>query len=446
MCLKINPHIRFLTIFWFGRQLLEFCLADTLSIVRFFLTLFYLPFLFQKRILIIMSDLDYDYGDGDYDDGGSDSGHRRDGSQSGSGLESGEESDGEVFDDVRKQFEEGRIVVPRLQLCSVHKPGHMVEVCQTCNKALSMLMPEVAKEMMTPMPATALARYAARSDEKAPTLILPNGIVELAENTFHAGMFRGRSHFNELVQKYLCLPPDQHRRLTKDLQQETMFRKMESEKRFKFIFQFKKEMGDCLKNLRVSQRLVFCMIDTIDKHIPVLRGLAMSAGIGYPAMAPNRNNPRVPKVLQDTLAVGDVTKVLPLPVLTNIFAGVSTDISELDRAKIAANMTVMEDEMASYRANAVQHYMSLYEAAAGVSNTLDDFLNFYTDVYGHNDACLRDLIRSKLANLFRSEFRSEILGKHLSVEERKQAKDTGLLGGMFVYIFYITFSYSSFPR
>ena len=148
-----------------------------------------------------MSDLDYDYGD--YDDGGSDSGQRRGGSESGSGLESGEESDGEFVDDVRKEFEEGRIVVPRLQLCSVHKPGHMVEVCKTCNAALSMLMPEVAKEMMTPMPATALARYAARSDEKAPTLILPNGILELAENTFHAGMFRGRSHFNELVQKTL---------------------------------------------------------------------------------------------------------------------------------------------------------------------------------------------------------------------------------------------------
>lgn len=110
-------------------------------------------------------------------------------------------------------------------------------------------------------------------------------------------MFRGRSHFNELVQKFLCLPPDQHRRLTKDLQQETMFRKMESETRFKFIFQFKREMGDCLKNLRVSQRLVFCMIDAIDKHMPHLRGLAMSAGVGFPIVAPNRNNPKVPKVL-----------------------------------------------------------------------------------------------------------------------------------------------------
>ena len=74
--------------------------------------------------------------------------------------------------------------------------------------------------------------------------------------------------------------------------------------------------------------------------------------------------------------------------------------------------------------------MSLYEADARVSNGLDDFLYFNTDFYDHNDACLRDFIRSKLANLFRTEFRNEILGKHLTVEKRKQAKDTGLLRGM----------------
>ena len=60
---------------------------------------------------------------------------------------------------------------------SVHKPGHMVEVCKTCHAALSIVRPEVAKELMTPMPATALAHYAARSDEKPPNLILLNGIL-----------------------------------------------------------------------------------------------------------------------------------------------------------------------------------------------------------------------------------------------------------------------------
>ena len=85
--------------------MLEYCLADTLSIVRLFLTLFYLPCLFQKTIL--MHDLDNDY------NGESDSGHRR----GGSGLDSGKECDGVFVDVVRKQFEEGMVLVPRLRLC-----------------------------------------------------------------------------------------------------------------------------------------------------------------------------------------------------------------------------------------------------------------------------------------------------------------------------------------
>ena len=103
----------------------------------------------------------------------------------------------------------------------------------------------------------------------------------------------------------------------------------------------------------------------------------------------------------------------------------------------------------------------MFYASAMTSNRLDDFLNFYCDVYGHNDACFRynldlskyfskcfpysrDLIRGKLVNLFKTEFRSELLGKHLSVEDRKMVKETGLLGGNIALIF-STFLFS-FPR
>ena len=330
-----------------------------------------------------MSD-DLDYGD-DSDDS-RDSYRRR--SEYGSGTDG--EYDETAADDVRKDDkDEGAGVTPTLQLCSAHKPGNMVEVCKTCSAALSMVRPEVAKQLIAPVPVTALTRYSARSDEKPPSLFLPAGIIELAENTFNAGMFRSRSHWNELVQKFLCLPPDQHNRLVKDLQPEQMFRKMESEARFKYIFQFRKDLGDCLKNLRVSQRLVFCMVDTIDTHIPILRGLGMSAGLSYPAVAPSRTNAAVPKVLEDSLAVSDSSKLFPLPTFSDILAGVSGALTELDKAKIEANMVIIEDEMSTYADTVRQHYMGLYDAAAMTSNKLDDFLNFYCDVYGHNDACLR---------------------------------------------------------
>ena len=47
----------------------------------------------------------------------------------------------------------------------------------------------------------------------------------------------------------------------------------------------------------------------------------------------------------------------------------------------------------------------------------------------------RDLIRGKLVNLFKTEFRAELLGKHLSVEDRRMVKETGLLGGEIVLYF-----------
>ena len=62
------------------------------------------------------------------------------------------------------------------------------------------------------------SRHSTRSDEKPPTLILPHGFTDLAENIFLAGMFKSRSHWTKLVQKYLNLPPEQHLQLVGDLQ------------------------------------------------------------------------------------------------------------------------------------------------------------------------------------------------------------------------------------
>ena len=128
------------------------------------------------------------------------------------------------------------------------------------------------------------------------------------------------------MQKYLFQP-------------EQMFRKLESESRFKYVFQFRKDHGDCLKNLRISQRLIFGMVDIIDSHIPVVRGLGLSAGLTYPAVAPTRSNPAVPKVLEDSLAVAASDQLLPLPVFSDILAGVSEDLTELDKAKIKATVS-----------------------------------------------------------------------------------------------------------
>ena len=96
----------------------------------------------------------------------------------------------------------------------------MIEVCKTCAAALAMGRPEVAKQLIVPVPVTALTRYSTRSGEKQPSLFLPAGFIELAVNTFNADMFRS-----------IC-------------QLKQMFMKLESESRFKYVF--RKDHGDCL--------------------------------------------------------------------------------------------------------------------------------------------------------------------------------------------------------
>ena len=98
-----------------------------------------------------------------------------------------------------------------------------MEVCTDCAKGLAMVIPSVAKQLLGPVVTTAASRYAGRTDEASPTMVLPEPIMELAVNVFNSGRFRTKAHFSELVKKYMALAPAQHERLFKDLQSEPFF-------------------------------------------------------------------------------------------------------------------------------------------------------------------------------------------------------------------------------
>ena len=225
------------------------------------------------------SDLDYDEE--------SDNGYSaRSGSGSGSGS------------DVAEDMEEGEIKDPReaaeqlarvtgLTFCPTHKPGSMVEMCLTCRAVLALVRPEVAKELMIPEKATsAVHRYSARSDEQPPSLIMPERAIELAENVFNSGTYKNKGHWQDIVKKFLTLPPDQHERLVRDLEMEPMFRSYQSDNRFRHIFKYRKELGDALKMLRISQRVIFDTINTVDSAIPKIRSLGSAAGLSFPDVTP----------------------------------------------------------------------------------------------------------------------------------------------------------------
>ena len=59
----------------------------------------------------------------------------------------------------------------------------------------------------------------------------------------------------------------------------------------------------------------------------------------------------------------------------------------------------------------------------------DDNLIFYRSVYSHVDATLKDLLRDKMASLFKPEVKSEILAKSSSSVKDSSRNRSGLFGG-----------------
>ena len=135
--------------------------------------------------------------------------------------------------------------VPGLTFCPEHKPGQMVEVCLTCRTTLALVRPNVAKELMIPnKTSSAVHRYALRSDEQKPSLFLSGTIVDLAENVFTSGLFKSKSHWQDLVKNFLTLPSTQHKILVRDIELEEMFKSHQSDKRFTYVFKYRRELGD----------------------------------------------------------------------------------------------------------------------------------------------------------------------------------------------------------
>ena len=301
----------------------------------------------------------------DYENEGSDTDYSESGSGSGGGSDHEEMEEGEI-DDPPGVAADQLARVTGLTFCATHRPGFMVEMCLTCRAVLALVRPEVAKELMIPNKASsAVHRYSTRSDEQPPSLTFPESAVELAENVFNSGTYKNKGHWQALVKNYLTLPPDQHERLVRDLEMEPMFRNYQSDNRFRYIFKYRKELGDALKMLRISQRVIFDTINTVDTAIPKIRGLGIAAGLSFPDVTPARSNQKVPKQLLDSLAVSGRDEAFPMPQLTNIFEGVDkANIPADELSQLERNTVVVEDELKDYRQSMLDQYFLLFKLAA----------------------------------------------------------------------------------
>ena len=105
-------------------------------------------------------------------------------------------------------------------------------------------------------------RFAARIDEKPPTLTFSENDMSLASSLFGQGKMALPSLFDELTKEYLFLLQSQNEILTRSIQLEKMFLKFKKDKNFSNIFQYVKQMAKVAKHLRISDRSVVLAIGT----------------------------------------------------------------------------------------------------------------------------------------------------------------------------------------
>ena len=62
--------------------------------------------------------------------------------------------------------------------------------------------------------------------------------------------------------------------------------------------------------------------------------------------------------------------------------------------------------------------MDLYDKFSSSLNASDDLLIFYFDLLSHIDATLRELIRDKVASLFKKDIKSDVLSQSSSKKNK----------------------------
>ena len=205
-----------------------------------------------------------------------------------------------------------------------------------------------------------------------------------------SGLFKSKTHWQDLVKKYLTLPVTQHERLVRDIELEDMFKSYQAERRFSHVFKYRRELGDALKMLRISQRVIFDNVHSVDMLIPKIREHAEKVGVVFLDSQPARDNAKVPNQLPNSLSVESITDVFPLPQFSDIMEAVNQDdIPPAALAQLQRNIVVMQDEMNDYRKNCADKFYSFFATVAQAANDLDDGFAFYVDLYGHVDATIR---------------------------------------------------------
>ena len=263
------------------------------------------------------------------------------------------------------------------------------------------------------------SRYSGRCDEVQPTIKLSDFVVDLAHDVLTKGKFRNQKDWDRIVRKYLTLPTSQYEKLSQDIQLEDVFDQFKYDKRYKNLFKYHKEARSALKDLRIAQRPVFAVIQRLNRELIRLRDIGEDCGLEFPANAPARSGKSVPrdgrKVL-DKLRVESTDELFSVPDTIDFAA----------RHGYVATQELQE-MFVNYREDIIKKFTYLYTSVSDAFTNIDDYMIFYIDLYSHCDAAFRDLLRERIATIFKAPIKAEILKK--SSAKKLKDKPKGLYGG-----------------
>ena len=378
------------------------------------------------------SDEDYDDGDGR--------------SYRGDKSENSEDEDGEmhsVADDTSDDSDSGNepeTNVSDIRLCSEHPSGSMTYDCKKCSDGIALMRPSpaVLEKLLgsgaSTDPNGLLSRYGSRCDETTATLMLSPAVIQLAKDTFTKGTFRDKKRWNDVTKDFLTLKREDHESLSEDLNSESLFNRFKKEKRFKGLFKYANDMKDSLKSLRISQRPLFNVVQVVNSELQNLRNTGEADGVKFLDIAPPRDGTGVPRhgrQLMDNLKVkAEIgTKIFKRPDLSGF-----VQEAGLSDALVKKLVDIFED----HREAAANKYLNLFEHVAEALTSIDDQMIFYLDLYSHADGLIRDLLRDKLASLFKLDVKSEVI-KDSDSKTLAKKKETpkGIFGGI-TFLLYLS--------
>ena len=324
--------------------------------------------------------------------------------------------------------------ITSVRFCATHKPGNMIRSCQSCSVALKMvsdrilvarLFGEASQDVTTTSSSTSgiRTRYGGRCDETVPTMSLSDDVLDTVADILGQGQFNGgRSMWNEIVKKHLVLPQPQHEKLSGDLKSEDIFNKFRKLKKFQYVFKYQGEVRDCLKNFRLSERPIFSVVDLLNTELSSIRKFGEEIGFSYPKVPPPRDGANVPRdrgsgTTTDSLKFISKANIIPCPRLIEFL-----DNAHLDRDIKEEIFDLVEE----YRESVGDKIVRFYNSVADTLNKMDDFLIFHFDLFSHVNASMKELLRAKLASLFKGDVRDEILQ---SIKKADKSSN-GIFGGI----------------